>query len=106
MQGAIYEADDADPDLYAGTFDAMNLWNTPWLEWVDVDRFTAHVRQTADLPLTAVASAHGPILRGARIATAFDETLALAAQPAPATPGQAMLDALLATFAAAPDVAA
>jgi len=106
VQGAIVEADDADPDLYSGTFAALNQWNTPWLEWVDVDRFTAHVRQTADLPLTAVASAHGPVLRGARITAAFDDTLALATQPAPPTPGQAMLDALLATFAPAPDVAA
>jgi len=106
VQGAIVEADDADPDLYAGTFPALNQWNTPWLEWVDADRFTAHVRQTADLPLTAVASAHGPILRGARIATAFDDTLALTTQPAPPTPGQDMLDALLATFAPTTDVAA
>jgi flavorubredoxin len=95
VQGNILEADDADPDLYAGTFDAMNTWNTPWLEWVDTARFTAHVDETASLPLHAVAAAHGPILRGARIAEAFARTIALAAQPLLPTPGQAMLDQLL-----------
>jgi flavorubredoxin len=95
VQGNVLEADDADPDLYAGTFDAMNTWNTPWLEWVDTARFAAHVDETASLRLDAVASAHGPILRGPRIAEAFARTAALAAQPLPPTPGQAMLDQLL-----------
>ena len=100
VQGAIFEAEDADPDLYAGTFDALNTWNTPWIEWVDVDRFAAHVQETAALPLQAVASAHGPILRGDRIADAFARTLALVAQPALPTPGQPMLVELVAAFAA------
>jgi flavorubredoxin len=98
VQGAVVEAEDADPDLYAGTFDAMNTWNTPWLEWVDADRFAAHVQETASLPMEAVASAHGPILRGGRIADAFARTTALAAQPFLPTPGQAMLDQLLSAF--------
>lgn len=99
VQGAVLEADDADPDLYDESFDAMNTWNTPWLEWVDTARFGAHLRTTATLPVTAVASAHGPVLRGARIADAFDRTAALAARPFLPTPGQAMLDQLLATLA-------
>jgi len=101
VQGDVLEADDADPDLWAGSFDAMNTWNTPWLEWVDEARFAAHVATTASLPLQAVASAHGPILRGDRIADAFDRTLALAARPVQPTPGQDLLDALLAAFAPA-----
>ena len=48
--------------------------------------------------IEAVASAHGPILRGERIAQAFARTAALAAQPALPTPGQAMLDELLAAL--------
>ena len=101
VQGDILEADDADPDLWAGSFDAMNTWNTPWLEWVDETRFAAHVATTASLPLQAVASAHGPILRGDRIADAFARTQALAARPALPTPGQDLLDALLAAVAPA-----
>jgi hypothetical protein len=106
VQGPVLEADDADPDLYASTFDAMNTWNTPWLEWVDVARFAAHVDTSASLDLDVVASAHGPVLRGARIADAFARTRALAAQPFLPTPGQSMLDELLSAFATAADVAA
>jgi flavorubredoxin len=106
VQGAVLEADDADSDLYAGTFDAMNTWNTPWLEWVDRDRFAAHVDTTASLPIEAVASAHGPILRGPRIAEAFARTTALAAQPFLPTPGQSMLDELLSALDPSAEAAA
>jgi flavorubredoxin len=98
VQGAVLEADDADPELYAGSFAAMNTWNTPWLEWVDPVRFEAHVRTTASLPIEAVASAHGPVLRGDRIADAFAATLALAGQPYLPTPDQSVLDAVLAVL--------
>jgi flavorubredoxin len=106
VQGAVLEAEDADPDLYAGTFDAMNTWNTPWLEWVDTARFAAHIDSTASLPLDVVASAHGPILRGDRIDEAFARTRALAAQPFLPPPGQSMLDELLSALAPSAEVAA
>jgi flavorubredoxin len=100
VQGAVVEADDADPALYAESFGLLNQWNTPWLAWVDEARFADHLREASSLPLRAVASAHGPVLRGARIDAAFADTLALAGQPVPPTPGQDMLDQLLAVFAA------
>ena len=106
VQGPILEADDADPVLYEESFRGLNQWNTPWLEWVDPARFDAHVASTASLPIEAVASAHGPVLRGDRVATAFAATRALAAQAVPPTPGQSMLDELLATFAPSTDAAA
>ena len=53
-----------------------------------------------------MASAHGPILRGERIADAFARTAALAAQPALPTPGQAMLDELLSALDPSTDAAA
>ncbi len=98
VQGPVLEAEDADVELYTSSFDSMNTWNTPWLEWVDEARFEAHVQTTASLPIEAAASSHGPILRGDRIAGAFARTTALAAQPHLPTPGQSMLDELLATF--------
>jgi flavorubredoxin len=101
VQAPVLEADDADAELYDATFDPMNQWNTPWLEWLDTARFAEHVHRSAELPATAVASAHGPVLRGDRIARAFERTAALAAQPVPPTPGQPMLDELLAAFAGA-----
>jgi flavorubredoxin len=95
--GEAYEADDIPADLYDATFELLNAWNTPWLEWVDVDRFGAHVATTAELPLRVVASAHGPVHRGARIADAFRRTLELAGRPVAATPGQEVLDQMLST---------
>ena len=106
VQDDVLEADDADTDLYDGSFDALNTWNTPWLEWVDTSRFGEHLGRTASLPLTAVASAHGPVLRGPRIPEAFQRTAALAARPALPTPGQAMLDELLAAFTPGTETAA
>jgi hypothetical protein len=64
----------------------------PWLEWVDRDQYAAHVARTANLDLAVMASAHGPFLRGSRIADAFARTLSLAAAPPVPQPGQAMLD--------------
>jgi flavorubredoxin len=96
VQGAVLEADDADPELYAESFRVFNQWNTPWLAWLDRERFARHLATSASLDVTVVASAHGPILRGERIARAFADTAALAAKPVPPTPDQAVLDMLLA----------
>jgi flavorubredoxin len=96
VQGEVYDADDVDPALYDGSFAVLNSWNTPWLEWVDVARFQALVQTTIDLPLQAVASAHGPVHRGEKIADAFRRTLDLAAQPMVPMPGQELLDLVLA----------
>ena len=99
--GEVYEAADVPAEIYDGSFGVLNAWNTPWLEWIDAERFAAHVRATASLPLDVVASAHGPVLRGPQIADAFDRTLALAGQPVPPAPGQDVLDHLVATLLAA-----
>jgi flavorubredoxin len=93
--GAVYDADDVPTELYDGSFAALNSWNTPWLEWVDRERYARHVDTTASLDLDVVVSAHGPALRGNRIADAFRRTLELAAAPPVPQPGQAMLDDLL-----------
>jgi len=99
---AVYDLADMPPDLYDASFALMNGWNTPWLEWVDVERFTAHVEQSRALAPEVIVSAHGPVLRGREIDDAFRRTLALAAQPIAPTPGQETLDQLLAQFATAP----
>lgn len=106
LQGNVLEADDVDPELFAESFHAMNTWNTPWLEWVDTARFAGHMQATASLPISALVSAHGPVLRGDRIDDAFARTAALAAQPFLPTPGQAMLDELLAALDPAAEPAA
>ena len=100
--GEAYDADEIPAEMYDASFDLLNGWNTPWLEWVAPDRYRSHVAATADLPLAVVASAHGPVHRGERIVDAFRRTMELAGRPVPPTPGQDALDQLLAaTFAAA-----
>jgi flavorubredoxin len=96
LPGAVLEADDVPRDLFDMSFVALNTWNTPWIEWVDRDRYAAHVHDTAKLGATVVASAHGPVLRGARIEDAFRRTLALAGTTPVPQPGQELLDDLLA----------
>jgi len=99
--GDVYDVAEIPADLYDVSFTLMNTWNTPWIEWVDVDRYTAHVEQSRSLAPDVVVSAHGPILRGAEIDDAYRRTLALAARPVAPTPGQETLDQLLAAFATA-----
>jgi flavorubredoxin len=95
VQGAVHEAADVPADLWEGGFATLNSWNTPWLEWVDPTRFADHVARTAGLPLAAVASAHGPVLRGDGIADAFRRTIELAGQPPVPMPGPELLDAMV-----------
>jgi len=99
--GEVYDADEVPADMYDASFAALNGWNTPWLEWIDVSRYAAHVRATESLSLDVVASAHGPVHRGARIGEAFRRTLQLANQPAPPTPGQDVLEHMVAMLVAA-----
>jgi hypothetical protein len=95
----VYDADDVPGEMYDESFVLLNLLNTPWLEWADAERFAAHVATTQSLPLEVVASAHGPVHRGARIADAFRRTRELVGRvPAP-QPGQDVLDLLSAMFA-------
>jgi flavorubredoxin len=95
VPGAVHEAADAPADLWGESFDVVNSWNTPWLEWVDPQRFAAHVDATASLPIEAIASAHGPVLRGDRIQDAFARTRDLVGQPPVPMPGPELLDAMV-----------
>jgi hypothetical protein len=69
--GVVADASDLPTDLYDETFALFNS-------------------------ATTIASAHGPVLRGAFIAGAFDRVRALAGQPNIPAPGQETLDALVA----------
>jgi flavorubredoxin len=99
--GPIYDADDIPADVYDPSFVMLNTLNTPWLEWVDLDRFAAHLQTTESLPIQLVASAHGPVHRGPRITDAFARTRALVGQAPAPQPGQEILDFLVAMLAPA-----
>ena len=96
LPGEVHERADVPDDLFEASFDMLNSWNTPWLELVDRERFAAHVRNVARLPIEAIASAHGPVIRGAAIESAFERTVALAGHAPAPMPGQDVLDLMVA----------
>jgi len=70
---------------------------SPWHAWLDRDSYGRHVDVVESLGARVVASAHGPVLRGQRLDDAFDRLRSLAGSPVIPTPGQELLDELIAT---------
>jgi flavorubredoxin len=100
--GAVYEAPDVPSELYDGSFTLFNSLVSPWHQWLSPAVYGRHVDSVEAIGATAIASAHGPVLRGSYIPAAFDRVQALAGQPAIAGPGQETLDAILSAHAGAP----
>lgn len=100
--GTVYEAPDLPVELYDETFTLFNSMISPWHQWLSPERYGHHVDSIEAIAPTTIASAHGPILRGAFIGGAFDRVRALAGQPRLQPPGQETLDALIAGTLAAP----
>jgi flavorubredoxin len=99
--GAIHEIADLPTDLYDETFALLNSLISPWHQWLDPARYARHVATVEGLRPGAVASAHGPVLRGAAIPDAFTRVRAMAGQPIVQPPGQPLLDELVAALLAA-----
>jgi flavorubredoxin len=89
------DADDLTPEALA-TMSAMNSAVSPWHAWLDHATYGRHIDAVEALGATTVASAHGPVLRGERLDDAFDRLRGLAGAPIIPTPGQELLDALIA----------
>lgn len=75
---------------------AMNSAVSPWHAWLDRSTYGRHVDTIEAFGARTVASAHGPVLRGERLDDAFDRLRTLAGAPIIPTPGQELLDALIA----------
>lgn len=95
---AIHEIADLPTDLYDETFALLNSLVSPWHQWLDPARYARHVATVEGLRPEAVASAHGPVLRGAAITDAFRRVRAMAGQPIVQPPGQPLLDDLVAAL--------
>jgi flavorubredoxin len=98
--GAVHEHGDLPPELYDDTFRLLNSLVSPWHQWLDEAKYGRHVDSVAALQPAAVASAHGPVLRGPAIDDAFSRVRAMAGQPIVQPPGQELLDQLVATVLA------
>lgn len=105
VPGATFDVADVPAEMYDETFMMLNSLISPWHEWLDPARFRTHCDDVESLGLLAVASAHGPVLRGAAIADAFERIRGFAGAPRVQPPGQPLLDEIVAaTLAAAPVV--
>ena len=89
------DADALSPEVLA-SMSAMNSAVSPWHAWLDRDSFGRHVDAVERLGARTVASAHGPVLRGAALDDAFDRVRGLAGAPIIPLPGQELLDTLVA----------
>jgi flavorubredoxin len=89
------DAEDVPADVLA-QMPAMNSAVAPWHAWLDRSSYGRHVAAIEAFGATTVASAHGPVLRGELLDDAFDGLRGLAGAPIIPTPGQELLDALLA----------
>jgi flavorubredoxin len=90
------DADELPPELLAQVMPALSSAISPWHAWLDPAAYARHVAAVEALGASTVASAHGPVLRGERLDDAFDRLRALAGLPITPTPGQELLDSLLA----------
>jgi hypothetical protein len=82
--------------MLAEMMPAFNSAVSPWHAWLDRATYGRHVDAVEAFGATTVASAHGPVLRGERLDDAFDRLRSLAGAPIIPTPGQELLDQLLA----------
>jgi flavorubredoxin len=89
------DAEDLSPDQLA-QMSAMNSAVSPWHAWLDRAAYGRHVDAVETLGARTVASAHGPVLRGELLDDAFDRVRGLAGAPIIPTPGQELLDMLIA----------
>ena len=97
----MHHVADLPPDLYDESFGLFNSMVSPWHAWLDPVVYGRHVDSVERLAPSVIATAHGPVLTGDAIGDAFSRVRALAGQPRAATPGQSLLDELLAAAVAA-----
>ena len=91
----VSSADDLDPVFWEATFTEMNRQIAPWHHLVDDDKFAHLLRRLAAMPATTIVGAHGAVLRGEHITTAYGLLRHLPSMPEVQFPGQALLDELL-----------
>jgi flavorubredoxin len=98
MEKTVENAVDLDDDFYRQWFVPAQGLIAPWHTMVDPAKYNACIDRIARLNLSAIASAHAPVTSGNRIEEAIAMLRTLPeADPAP-LPGQADLEAIIASF--------
>ncbi len=90
------DARDLPADLLEQCMPALNSAVSPWHAWLDRAVYGRHVDAVEAYGARTVASAHGPVLRDGLLDDAFDRLRGLAGSPIIPTPGQELLDTLIA----------
>jgi flavorubredoxin len=93
---------DLDPGDYTESLLATNSMLSPWHQWLDPQRYGAHLARIAELEARAVTSAHGPTLRGAQVDVAIHVLGSLPTREPTSDLVQADLEQMLAALAAMP----
>jgi flavorubredoxin len=90
----VAELDDA---FWTGGM-TMFMFNalSPWLRLVDRDRFAGQVQRLSELDISAIISAHSPVITGSKIAEVLAKTRQLPDADCPPPPDQSVLDCILA----------
>jgi flavorubredoxin len=93
---------DLDPGFWA---DGMAMFAhhalSPWVGLVDRQRYATEVDRVNAMAITAIATAHSPLITPASVTDAFALLRRLPDVPVPPLPDQAVLDAILAAAAPA-----
>ncbi len=99
--GVVEDINELDAEFVAEMLPAMNSAVSPWHAWLDRTAYQRHVDDVESLGVLVAASAHGPVVSGPAVHTAFESVRQLAGRPIIPTPGQELLDQLIADVLAA-----
>lgn len=91
------------PGYLRESFLHMNRMLSPWHQWLSPEKFNLHLHEIRALGLRAIASAHGPALRGRQVHSGFNLLEELPYLPPAPLVGQTDFEALLQILAAAPE---
>jgi flavorubredoxin len=101
---AAETVEELDPAFWDEQFLGLNRMNSPWATIVDPTLFGREVDRIARLDVTAIASAHSPLIPRASVAEANAKMRRVAGGAATPLPTQHDLDAIVATLTREPAV--
>jgi flavorubredoxin len=90
------------PGMFREAFQAAQRMVSPWLQWLDPDKYQEHLDAVAAIAPSVITSCHGVALRGDEIASSYELLRELPYLPPFAWPVQQDLELLLKSLAAAP----
>ena len=94
--GAVYEASDMPAEMWRASFTPFNSMENPWHSWLDAKAYCRHVDSIAALGPRAIASCHGPVLRGEHIGAALRLVRELAGRQSEPPPPHQLLETIVA----------